>query len=308
MNVVRFALKRLLLSMNLDVRRIGGTPASFHRLGELNPITFQYLSDLKITPFLTIELPQARAGVMGFSYSPASAHPLARAFQAARGGTNNRVRMDAVRAVLSDYYGLVRPSSAFEVVDLTPDDAPGLAGIPRHSWVMPWSEQSVEDIATHRRICLEEEGLLKGVFVSLEDGATLYGPVSEKKLGLETERVLTLARSIEAKGFQPNENHRIEVMGLRSGAEYRWFVVQGQHRLAACAAFDIMQVPARLNRIIRREDAEFWPHVVSGTFTLTGALKCFDRLFAGKVAACAAFWLSPSLKKKRVEHEPLSAS
>lgn len=308
MNVLKFAVKRLLLFMNLDVRKVGGNPASLRRFEKADPITFQYLSDLKITPSLMIDLSQARAGIMGFSYNPVFAHPLAKAFQVARGKVLQDGRINAVRGTLSNYYNMVRPTSALEIVDLHPDEAPGLVDIPLHSWVMPWSERSIEDTAAHRRICLEEEGLTRGTFVSINDGATLFGPVTQKKLNLEATRISALVESINVNGFQTNPDYPIEVIGLRTAAEYRWLVVQGQHRLAACAAFGIHKVSARVVRIIRREDVEFWPHVVTKTFTAAGALKCFDRLFAGDVSACATSWLASSRKPKRTEHEEALAS
>jgi hypothetical protein len=203
---------------------------------------------------------------------------------------------------------MVQPASALEIVDLTAADAPGLVGIPLHSWVMPWSERSIEATATHRRICLEEEGLAKGTFVSISDGATLFGPVTEKKLNLETARVSALAESMQARGFQANAGQPIEVIGLRANGEYRWFVIQGQHRLAACAAFGVLTVSARLARIVRREDVEFWPHVVNKTFTVAGALKCFDRVFVGKVSSCAASWLAPAHRPMKMEDEKVGAA
>jgi hypothetical protein len=293
--ILKFGIKRMLLSMNLDVRRISENPASPQRFADADPITFQYLSDLKVAPVLAIELSQARAGIMGFLYNEASAHPLACAFDAARRESALDDSTSAARRILSDYYTTVQPKTALEVVDLEPHEAPGLDGIPLHSWVMPWSERSIEDTAVHRRICLEEEGFANGSRVSMSDGATLFGPVTEKKLRLETTRVVNLAASMKAKGFQSIAAHPIEVIGLRSDGEYRWLVVQGQHRLAACAAFGISRVPARLVRIIRREDAGHWPHVVGNTFTPAGALRCFDRLFAGTVCSCASSWLGQSV-------------
>jgi hypothetical protein len=238
-----------------------------------------------------IDIAEARAGVMAFRYEQASAHPLVQAFRAAGQEGTAEQRMMAVRRVLSEYYRDVQPSSALEIVGLGPGDAPGLAGIPLHSWVLPWSEKSIGEIAVHRRICLEEEGLAVGKSVSLADGATHFGPVSEKKLALETVRILQLAGSFETNGFRTRAAHPIEVIGLRSGANYRWFVVQGQHRLAACSAYGITTVPARITRLVRREDVEFWPHVAVKTFTVPGALKCFDRIFAGETSPCVASWL-----------------
>jgi hypothetical protein len=307
MNPLKFALKRLLLSMNLDVRKIGGSPASLRRFADADPITFQYLSDMKIAPSIPVDLLHTRAGIMAFPHHPANAHPFARAFQAARNAADKADREAAARCVLSAYYSMVQPVSALAVVDLQPQEAPGLIGIPLQNWVMPWSELGIEETAAHRRICLEEEGLARGVIVTMKDGANMFGPVSEKKMSLETARVASLAERIGANGFQPNPAHPIEVMGLRTAAGYRWLVMQGHHRLAACAAFDILKVPARIVKIIRREDEEFWPHVVSKTFTVAGAIKCFDRLYAGRAPDCAAPWVAASRQPEKIARETADA-
>jgi hypothetical protein len=288
--IVKFLVKRSLLAFNLDVRRVASPSGVLGGFEKVDPITFQYLADLKIAPEMEIDISLARAGMMGFSYGPQSRHPLVLAVLAGKAEENVLHAMEAVRDVLSTYYEQVRPSAALEIVDLTEDEAPGLRGIPVHHWVAPWSERSIEGTAMHRRISLEEEGLKGGTLVSLADGATMFGPVSDRKLELETRRIVNLSESMKLRGFERRSNHPIEVVGLRSGEEYRWFLTQGQHRVAACAAFAIDTVHTRVVRIIRREDTAFWPHVVSKTFTVTGALKCFDRLFQGGVGSCAASW------------------
>ena len=284
---LKFADKRLLLALNLNVLRISAVEVSFFFAAAPDPLTYQYLSDLRIAPTRAVELSQVRAGIMGFTYGAESPHPLIAAFRAAISAADPEAE---VRALLSGYYAAVQPRDAAEVVGLPPAEAPGLMTETLGSWVMPWSERSAADTARHRRICLEEEGLANGIRLTLEDGATFFGPVSPRKLDLEVARITSLARSMKMNGFRPDAARPVEVIALRSGGEYRWLVVQGQHRIAACAAFGIESLDVRILRIIRREDAAYWPHVVAGTFTIDGALACFDRLFAGQPGPSAAGW------------------
>ncbi len=238
---------------------------------------------------MTIELAHARAGVMGFDYID-TVHPFVVAAQAARAEANSHDKMRTVSGVLQSYYGLVQPNSALEVVDLEEFEAPGLIGVPTFEWVFPWTERSIEDNAKHRKIALEEEGLANWTFVLAKEGQTLFGPVSQKKLALESTRLTKVAQSIERSGIIPERN-TLEVIGLRAGGEYRWLVVQGQHRLAACATLGFLEVPVRVRNVVAREEVEGWPHVTRGTFTRSGALECFDRVFNGTIARCAAPWL-----------------
>jgi hypothetical protein len=239
---------------------------------------------------MSIRVEDARAGVAGFGCNLESGHPLITAFMAARGLAKPEDMRPAIREILIQYYANVRPRSAADVLGLHEHDAPGLAGTPLQSWVFPWSELSIADTTIMRNTCLVEEGLAERRKLSLSDGHTFYGPVSQAKLDLETQRIAGLCQSFARIGFRPSQREPIDVVALRSGRHFRWLVVQGQHRIAACAAFGIESVEARIVRIIRREDAEYWPHVASGTFEIDAAVKCFDRIFAGEAFPAAAPW------------------
>jgi hypothetical protein len=288
MNFLKFALKRLFELSNLEVRRVAEVPAST----SADPVTYQYYADLRPAPTVRVALADVRAGVMAFQYASPPAHPFVLAAWRATRTSSPDKAASAIRSAISGYYELVRPASALEVVDLAREEAPGLVGIPVHKWVFPWSERSIDENAKFRQVCLEEEGLANGTRISAADGLTLFGPVSERKLELETARLTKLVDSVAAKGFLADARRPLEVVGLRADGEYRWLVVQGQHRFAVCAAFGIRQTAVRVTRIIRREDAMHWPHVVWKTFTVGGATRLFDRIFSGEAPHCAKTWLA----------------
>jgi hypothetical protein len=305
MKRLKFIAKDVLRSFGLEVRRIGVDPSEGWLAGA-DPLTCQYLSDLAIAPLVQIQIGDAIAGVSGFSCVSESGHPLIAAFEAARCMEEPAKAEDAIRGALLQYYEVVRPKSAAEVLGLTEPQAPGLAGEPLHHWVFPWSERTKAGIAAHRRTCLEEEALHQGLHLTLEDGGTFYGPVSAGKLDLEVTRIHGLCQSMTKHGYRGRNAQPLEVIGLRTGAAYRWLIIQGQHRLAACVAFGVSEAEARVARIIRREDASYWPHVVAGTFTLEGALACFDRLYSATPFAAASQWLA--LRKSELAASTTSQS
>jgi hypothetical protein len=90
-------------------------------------------------------------------------------------------------------------------------------------------------------------------------------------------------------GFDPRAP--LQVAALRQGKEYRWLIKSGQHRFATAAAFQMEVLPAMVTEIIRREDASFWPQVVRGVITETGAKLVFDRIFNGVPAGVCAAWI-----------------
>lgn len=291
MKILKFIAKQSLTALGVEVRRAPRAARLLANAAGHDPLSFQYCADMQLKPTLTMKLSDARAGITGYAYNPDSAHPLIAASRAAIRSETRESAEASVREILAEYYNQVRPESALEVVGLGADEAPGLVGIPLHHWTLPWSELDPAQTGRQRRTCLEEEGLARRTLVSIEDGSTHYGPVSDRKLALETTRVADLVASFHASGFRPSAASPIDVVGLRVGTEYRWFVVQGHHRLAVCTAFGIDAVSARVVRIVRREDVQYWPGVVGAAFAAPGALKLFDRIWAGEALDSASRWI-----------------
>ena len=289
--LLRVLLKRLrpmFRRFDLDITKIG---KDFEWLPhkDVDPVTYQYLVLLRHVPCIHISIAHARSGGLGFPYEAETAHPFVLAFRAAQQISIDE-RRAAVQNVLSAYYDIVRPRSALEVLDLSRDEAPGLLNLPADAWLMPWDERSVQQNISRRRASVAEEGFAHKKTVTSRDGLSSFGPVSDRRLRFEVDRIADLVNSMESNGFRYDPEEPLEVFGLRVGERYRWVVMRGQHRFAACTAFDVATVQARVVKIIRRDDASFWPHVVSGTFSVTGALRIFDRLFAGQTPRCVVPW------------------
>lgn len=284
-------MRRLLRPLGLDLKRIGGTTHWLPVNPAMDPVTYSYFIDLRHVPTIRIKVRDVHLGIMGFAYNKAAANPFVLAFEKAVSAHDEATARSRVEALLSFYYDSVQPASACEILDLSPDDTPGLLQLSAQQWIAPWGTESLEQRAFRTRMWTVKDGLSNGRIVSAKDGLTTFGPVSQRKLDLEVKRTLKLANSIREKGYVCSDFDAPEVFGLRADGEYRWFVIRGQHRFAACAAFGIETVPARVTKIVRREDAGEWPHVVTGIYSVAGALKVFDRLFAARPPNCASVWL-----------------
>lgn len=291
--------RRALRPFGLDVKKQGGAVSWLPHRADIDPLTYLYFVDLRHVPTIRIELAQARLGILALPYDMAGANPFALAFEAAFAVQDEAAARSAVAAILSAYYAAVQPHDACAALDLTPEEAPGLQNLPAQHWIAPWGTESIEQRIWRMQLWSLKDGLANKKLVAANDGVTAFGPVSERKLALEIDRIIKLARSIRAKGYRAEDRDAPEVFGLRAGDEYRWFVIRGQHRFAACVAIGIDHAAARVTKIIRREDAGEWPHVVSGNFSMTDALKVFDRLFAGVPPACAAAWVERNSRPAR---------
>lgn len=288
---VRIATRRLLRPLGLELTRIGATAEWLEGYQPEDPLTYQYFTDLRHAPPFWIELEDACFGIMGFPFDRASLHPFILAFRRAFDAPNEQASVAAVRSTLSSYYDTVQPLSAVEALDVSPEDAPGLAQVPPSLWVLPWGTNSIEERAWHLRFASVAGSLSnKRRIVAAKHGMTNFGPVAATKLDFEVERVMKLVASLKANGFTYSNKHPMEVTGLRSGNEWRWFTLRGQHRFAACAVLGIERVKVNVVRVVRREDVHAWPRVVNRTFTAKGAQQVFDRVFSKTPPSCAARW------------------
>ncbi len=110
------------------------------------------------------------------------------------------------------------------------------------------------------------------------------GPASHLSGQTELNRLIYVFDVIKNNGYARNNRADGDICGIVLVDSDQWCVIvkNGQHRAASLCALSYDKVPVRLffkkPSIIRREDATYWPHVVSGLFTVQEALHIFDRI------------------------------
>ncbi len=142
-------------------------------------------------------------------------------------------------------------------------------------WLLPWkswrklrqprgwqdSPLDVVDIITHfspqgiRRSQIEQEyGWLEGAWSNIRD-----------------------------HGYLPEKHSYISVFELQAPESSRYIVVDGNHRTSAAVATGLTRVKVRRGvfSVARRQNARFWPLVLSGHVSLADALAIFDAYFDG---------------------------
>lgn len=208
-------------------------------------------------------------------------------------GLDRADTLDVMSAVLRAYYEAVQPGNAAQWLDISPDSA--LATEPPWAAVLPWRARTV---ASYRQVH-EEAALVEnrsvGWDVGISEGWLPCGPVSERKIRIEAERILRVLRLIKENGYirsdEPDGDIRVTALVDEAHA-WRWLVSAGSHRAAAVAALGYESIPVRVNLVISRGDAPFWKHVVEGLFSLDEALAVFDRIFHGHPNRVAQGWLA----------------
>jgi len=196
-----------------------------------------------------------------------------------------------IRDVLTSYYELVQPRDALDWLGLDTTEAPGLVGVPAFAAVRPWSLQPVH----HRMHEAEKRHARERRGYRLDANAVLgnpaFGPLAPAQIEAEAAKLRRLAQLLRARSL---DRHRVDydvaATVLESQGEHRWVAESGRHRVAVAAALGHDTMPLSVRMFVRRVEAESWPLVRSGIYTLDGALKVFDHHFSGGRPQIAERW------------------
>jgi hypothetical protein len=112
------------------------------------------------------------------------------------------------------------------------------------------------------------------------------GPVTEAFGEITFRRLSRLHDSISRDGFLPESSLARYPTGfcfVRDG-DYRVSIGSGKHRVLVMLALGWTKIPVELGPpklpvITRREEADRWPNVINGRYTLDEALRRFDDIF-----------------------------
>lgn len=209
-----------------------------------------------------------------FSFGPQGWHPFVRTLRQ----TAEDPSLAYADSVLCQYYEKHRPKRLWDVFfERAGGDDPLIASglktvrADTHFAPNPWDER------LHR---LRGEGPFDP-----SHGVQGHGPVSTEKGEWEFSRLVSVYRSIQSKGYRPTRDSDGEIRGyfLRMGADYRFFVRAGLHRMAALAALDYERVRVKFKtnfpRTVDLGDIDHWPLVRSGFIEKPVATQIFCRYF-----------------------------
>ncbi|MBE0494587.1 MAG: hypothetical protein IBX48_09635 [Thiomicrospira sp.] len=167
---------------------------------------------------------------------------------------------------LFQFYSKLAPNNIAQLYGL---EEKGELGESLEPWEIPW-------LLRKRQKPRGEAGLTS------EHGLSYYGPISEQKALLEYKRLTKVVKSISKQGYQMHKG-TIEGFFMRSGNDFRFFVLGGKHRVAAMVHLGYQTVPVRMRpsypRVIDRSDAYNWPLVRSGEISVLLAQHIFDAYF-----------------------------
>ena len=170
---------------------------------------------------------------------------------------------------LKDYSNSVRIKSVHDFIGVNLKSLPALSH--PEDVFFPWVKYN-KDALMNGNLA---ENIIYG-YHSYESIAT--PPLSDKKIDVETKRLIGVYRSIKKNGYDIKKS--IEADLLIRGDEYSWVIIHGHHRAAALEAIGAPdKIVVKIRNIIRIDEAKYWPEVKSGVFTIEEAIKVFCNVF-----------------------------
>lgn len=249
-----------------------------------NPKSLNYYTTTNKQVLVNAKLEDGR-GLEIFSLGCDSSHPF---IYAIRKAINNDNQKEVIKKILKKYYDTVQPKNTSEWLGLKENQAPLLDREPPWVSLLPWENTDLKNKKQGRKECAIYDNKEHGENCTIEKGWRNFGPVTDRILELETERLYKLMMSVKEKGFLRDDKYGGDIGGvvlINDDEKWKWIVEWGgQHRAAVISALGYNQVPIRVWQVIERKDVKIWPGVQSGIYSEKAALKIFDNIFYNKVS------------------------
>jgi hypothetical protein len=187
-----------------------------------------------------------------------------------------------LKAELTRFYYSFRPGTVNEWFKIDFGN-PLLSQYPPWYGVLPWRARSMKGLGDTVVRSTKSDNERHGVSVEGIADWSMCGPVTESKVDAEVERLCLLQDSIRKQGYQRSALPDGDVCGtaLIRGDDWVWLITHGYHRACVLAAMGHERIPVRINKVVFREHAGYWPHVVDGLYATEEAIMVFDKIFVG---------------------------
>lgn len=277
-------INRSLLPFGYQFTRVSRLVSPVHKVSDLNGIVSLKYENPNRDLILLLPLEKG-CGSPLYSWGKHGSHPFIGALQRALSEASKNERRVSISSDLHEYFSEFAPKDFSELLGLPFRTSPNIARLKPWEGPLPWEplsqsksrQTSFGDVAGH-------EGFQHGFRLTIEDGWTWCGPVSRKKLALETKRLGSLLERVERHGFRRSNLDDGDIKGVilaKETGDWVWQSFSGQHRAAVLSALGHEVAPVRVSNIIWVDEAVSWPWVVSGEYSLDDALAVFDRVFSG---------------------------
>lgn len=245
----------------------------------ISPVLFNYVSKSQA---VLLEVPMAKGRSLPvFSFGENGSHPYMVSVQKA---ISSKDPKGLIKKSLNDFFSAYQPESAASLLGL--EENATLKAEPSWATVMPWNSESIDQWKSKVSYAVRHENKVNGGRFGIDEGWAWAGPVSNKKLDIETERLYKVWHSILQNGYKRHNGPSGDIVAyvlIDENGNWVWQAQTGQHRAAVIAGLGYEKIHIRVTKVIYRSEVSHWPNVTNGLFSINEALYVFDRVFLGDV-------------------------
>ncbi|WP_155833552.1 hypothetical protein [Halomonas sp. BC04] len=211
-------------------------------------------------------------------------HPIVKILRQAADSSDRSKFEKLIRNQIFDYYADYQPSGLWECIGINYSSKFDELPLPSHTNNPPWPWSLYTYLKDEKSAVIKNGKLVKSL--AKEHGVQHWGPSSRSKIEAEIWKFGRLFESIRRNGFIDSPSHRggfveADVLVNNEG-DWRWMIEQGQHRVMMCAVLDIAEINIKVRRVLTEEAIEYFPHVISGLYSLDQAGDIFHRVIGKK--------------------------
>lgn len=191
---------------------------------------------------------------------------------------------ESIREVLEHFYRTVKPQNAASLLN-TKEPVVGLRKFAPWGLVMPWDDITPQEQEKRVGQSVKKENEREKITIGIEKGWAWTGPAHSDKITIECRRLKKVIDSIKADGYYRNNEKGgdIPVTVLKNGKDWVWQAKTGQHRAIALSALGYEKLPIRVIKLVRIEDVDCWPNVITKLFTKDEAIEIFEQIFCNNM-------------------------
>lgn len=186
----------------------------------------------------------------------------------------------------------IKFKNLFEFYGITKNSNSLLNKYPCWSNVLPWENTKIRDKYLSFPKSVKFDRGKNGLKINSNNGIEIMKIDEKFSANSHISQYISLINSIKNYGYRPEKNDNyIEAEILIKEDDYRWKVGgEGNHRALVLTILGYKYVDCKINKIIRYEDAKFWPNVINGLFTTKQAQIIFMRFFDAKPPKSYSQW------------------
>lgn len=155
--------------------------------------------------------------------------------------------------------------------------------------VFPWENVSPDQMFKGNKSAIKSEFERNSEFKYEDsDGCKMFGPISDRMLKVEYERLIKVYNSIKLNGYLDENNSEDEMdnfpratIFVDKNGNYQIKSEGAWHRTATLLALDYKFLPFRVSNknidIFRESEVENWSNVINGLFNKEQALLLFNK-------------------------------